>query len=626
MPDRFYPNFEERAGQSDAAKLANLEAFKAALVDQNQDFNIKEPTPTLDLPEAVNRPLFSKIPRSLRYPVLAATAGAVSLVGAVACTTDSGSRQEIPQEPTNQGEVLDANITPVPSASAENTDPAKKEFKKAPDFTLKDKNGVSLSLHDLGNGPIIVQYSQEGACIPCRLESKKLSKIMKNYGSQGLVVLHVVRDFDPNYSQDMPILLDSQKEFAQNYNVLLANPGTIFIRDGKVVYTHLGYNDQNSDLDMLTVAFMAGKDLEGILPTPTPAPTVTPLPTRAPESERNNSAEVLNLGNFDVGIVDWNEYTNVMPNTRSSGLRTKHVVISAIARNKTEKWQKFEYVKPDFADGGVGIVGENGERLNYGVKEAPVIVDVVVPIDYEGIFSYPFAPYKDGTYRTITRLYQPEHHPSRLVPPGFGLPVYLDFEIPFEENVYDLEYYTFYEGREENKIIKKGHTVDNFALVGPDAAISDTSESLEVFAKGTNPDGSIVYVGDYSIKLLGSTKGNHVPGTALHDMLLFDIKNKLPVEKYPLGLSVGYVYLKDGRVVSLERGNPRFGPGEKKVVGVYLGTADPHADFPVTPYEYIDKEFDFDLKGAVVVLGVLGQWKAWEVPEGTNVPIGQGGE
>lgn len=621
MPDRLYPNFEERAGQSNAAKLANLDAFRAVLERVDEPIRIIEEKVELEAP----RPLARIKPRKgLRNTLLVATAGTISVIGAAACTNSGGSEESVPSpnvaatQTAKSGAVLGGeHTTPVPSASAENTVPAKKEFKKAPDFTLNDRNGNPVSLRDFAGKLVMVQYSQS-ACPPCRVVSTKVAELEKTYAGRGLSALNISKEYDPNLNPKLRLLLDPDSKFAEAYVVSSGVPIIIFIdREGNEVFRYLGGNQDNNDLGLLTAAFVAGKDLDGILPTPTPAPTVTPLPTRAPESERNNSAEVLDLGNFDLGITDWKEYTNVMPNTRASGLRTKHVVISAIARNKTEKWQKFEYVKPDFADGGVGIVGENGERLNYGVKEAPVIVDVVVPIDYEGIFSYPFAPYKDGTYRTITRLYQPEHHPSRLVPPGFGLPVYLDFEIPFEENVYDLEYHTFYEGREEKKIIKKGHMVDGFGLIAPNATIADPSESLDVFSKD---------VGDYSIKILGSTKGNFVPGTAPHDILIFNVKNKMQAEKYPFGLSVGFVYLKDGRVVSLERGSPRFGPGEQKVVGIYLGTADPHADFPVTPYEYIDKEFDFDLKGAVLVLGVLGQWKAWEIPEGANVPIGRGGE
>lgn len=617
MQDRFQPLFSERIGQSNAAKLANLEAFRAALTPERQD-NAESDSNTPEMP-SVSKPLLRWVPKQFRTPLLAATAG-VAALGAAACTS-GGDNTEVPQAPTHQGGVLGEQVTPVPSASSESGQQNQPEqHKKAPDFTLNDRSGNPVSLQDFAGRLLVIQYSQSG-CPPCRVVSTKVAELEKTYAGQGLSALNISKENDPNLNPKLRLLLDPDSKFAEAYVVSSGVPILIFIdREGNEVFRYLGGNQDNNDLGLLAAAFVAGKDLDGILPTATPAPTLTPLPTRAPESERTKSAEVIDLGNFDLGVTDWEEYTNVMPNTRASGLRTKHVVITAIARNKTEKWQEFKGMKPDFAEWGeVQLVGEDGEQLYYA-PDAPIIADVITPLDYQGVFKHPFVHYsRDGTYRSVEYLYEPEYRPSKLLPPGFGIPVFIDFEIPVQVYDYNLKFEAYQpDGKKETKVIRKGQSADNFSLIAPNADISPPSESLDAYIKD---------VGDYSIKVLGSTKGNMVPGTALHDLLLFDVTNKMPLEKYPFGLSKGLVYLKDGRVVSLEKGNPKVGANTNNtVVGMYLGTADPHADFPYTPVEFIDKTFDFDLKGAVLVLGVLGQWKAWEIPEGTNVPVGQGGE
>ena len=202
----------------------------------------------------------------MRGPVLAAaTAGAAVL--AAACASDG--KASLTPDAQHQGGALPAKVTPVPSVSVEFTTPGKAEYRQAPDFTLNDRNGNPVSLSDFGDEPLIIEFA-EGGCPPCNHETNKLAEFKQS----GISVLIISNEDSGNFNRQVPFLRDPQMKVAELYGVFPA-PTTVFVRGGKIVHVHPGFSQENSDLDKLTAAFMAGQDMDSVLATVTPEPTLS---------------------------------------------------------------------------------------------------------------------------------------------------------------------------------------------------------------------------------------------------------------------------------------------------------------------------------------------------------------
>ncbi|HDZ24410.1 MAG TPA: TlpA family protein disulfide reductase [Desulfobacteraceae bacterium] len=124
----------------------------------------------------------------------------------------------------------------------------------APDFSLKDVNGNDITLSQF-KGRIVVLDFWATWCPPCRMSIPELTRLQKEFRSQGLVVIGVSLD-DPVQASNL-FLKAFMEKFDMNYKVLrydmkvmkdyfgADNPAipTMFVidRDGKIRNKIVGY-------------------------------------------------------------------------------------------------------------------------------------------------------------------------------------------------------------------------------------------------------------------------------------------------------------------------------------------------------------------------------------------------
>jgi thiol-disulfide isomerase/thioredoxin len=116
----------------------------------------------------------------------------------------------------------------------------------APDFRLQDDSGGTLRLSQL-RGKIVVLNFWATWCAPCRAEMPVLSRIHKQFASQGLAVVGIAADqrgwaavkpFLAANPVQYPVLLSTPR-VARAYGGLKVLPYTVFVdRQGRIVATH----------------------------------------------------------------------------------------------------------------------------------------------------------------------------------------------------------------------------------------------------------------------------------------------------------------------------------------------------------------------------------------------------
>jgi len=125
---------------------------------------------------------------------------------------------------------------------------------KAPDFTLEDLSGKSVSLEDYRGKVVLVDFWATW-CPPCRLSIPELVRLQESYAGQGLVILGISLD-DPGQA-DNAFLQAFKEKFRMNYPVLRGNQRvardyfgeermgipTMFVvnREGRIVDRHVGF-------------------------------------------------------------------------------------------------------------------------------------------------------------------------------------------------------------------------------------------------------------------------------------------------------------------------------------------------------------------------------------------------
>jgi cytochrome c biogenesis protein CcmG/thiol:disulfide interchange protein DsbE len=134
---------------------------------------------------------------------------------------------------------------------------AQKDRKPAPNFTLSDANGKSVSLAEY-KGKVVLLNFWATWCGPCSLEIPWFKEFEQQYKSQGFAVLGVSMD-DDGWAAVKPYIAEHQI----NYRVLLGNdsvsqlyggldalPTTFIIdRDGNIAYPpHIGLAGKNEYL------------------------------------------------------------------------------------------------------------------------------------------------------------------------------------------------------------------------------------------------------------------------------------------------------------------------------------------------------------------------------------------
>jgi peroxiredoxin len=118
----------------------------------------------------------------------------------------------------------------------------------APDFTLRAMSGPNVRLQELRGKVVMVNFWATW-CGPCRQEMPHLNRLHEKYSRSGFVLLGLNVDDDPQNAAavaaklgiQFPVLLDTDKQVSDRYD-LKAMPSTYLIdRDGKVRFMHRGY-------------------------------------------------------------------------------------------------------------------------------------------------------------------------------------------------------------------------------------------------------------------------------------------------------------------------------------------------------------------------------------------------
>jgi peroxiredoxin len=112
----------------------------------------------------------------------------------------------------------------------------------APDFTLPTIDGKQVKLSELRGKAVLVNFWATW-CGPCKLEIPWFLDLQKQYGSQGLVILGIAMDDNPDvvpkFAQEMkidyPVLIGNEK-VAEQYGGVEGLPQTFYVgRDGRIV-------------------------------------------------------------------------------------------------------------------------------------------------------------------------------------------------------------------------------------------------------------------------------------------------------------------------------------------------------------------------------------------------------
>ncbi|MFC1932120.1 TlpA family protein disulfide reductase [Chloroflexota bacterium] len=113
--------------------------------------------------------------------------------------------------------------------------------KLAPDFQLLNLEGQSISLNDFRGSPVILNFWATW-CSPCRAEMPFLQEIYEDWTgkspSVAMLTINIkenstrVKDFLETYNLSLPVLLDTDGNVSNKYNIT-GIPTTFFIdKDG----------------------------------------------------------------------------------------------------------------------------------------------------------------------------------------------------------------------------------------------------------------------------------------------------------------------------------------------------------------------------------------------------------
>jgi len=121
---------------------------------------------------------------------------------------------------------------------------------KAPDFTLKDVNGKTVSLSTFTGKVVLLNFFATW-CPPCRAEMpsfNKLSLALKQRGLEVVVIssdrsINDLKDFLEKNKVDFPVLFDADRNVTKQYRVF-SMPTTFLInKNGMIVEKFYGEYD-----------------------------------------------------------------------------------------------------------------------------------------------------------------------------------------------------------------------------------------------------------------------------------------------------------------------------------------------------------------------------------------------
>lgn len=126
------------------------------------------------------------------------------------------------------------------------------ETRPAPDFTLPTPSGT-VSLHDLRGKVVYVDFWASW-CGPCRQSFPWMNSMLEKYGPQGLAIVAVdldktreaSGDFLYTFSPKFTVAFDPAGKTAQAFRVEAMPSSFLLDRDGKIVYTHQGFESSKA--------------------------------------------------------------------------------------------------------------------------------------------------------------------------------------------------------------------------------------------------------------------------------------------------------------------------------------------------------------------------------------------
>jgi peroxiredoxin len=121
---------------------------------------------------------------------------------------------------------------------------------KAPDFSLKDAHGRSLSLSSLRGKVVLINFWATW-CPPCKAEMPSMNRLYNEIRNRGFEVvaistdnsLSTIKDFLARNRIDFPVLFDETKSVTRQYHVF-SMPTTFLIdRSGMIAEKFYGEED-----------------------------------------------------------------------------------------------------------------------------------------------------------------------------------------------------------------------------------------------------------------------------------------------------------------------------------------------------------------------------------------------
>lgn len=129
---------------------------------------------------------------------------------------------------------------------------------KAPNFSLKDKDGKTYSLESM-KGKVVVLNFWATWCPPCRAEIPDFKKVYSKYKDKGVEILgvsldhkgwKVIEPFLEQWEINYPVVLGGA-EIARDYGNVRSIPTTFIIdKEGKVVEGHVGAMNEDTLVKM----------------------------------------------------------------------------------------------------------------------------------------------------------------------------------------------------------------------------------------------------------------------------------------------------------------------------------------------------------------------------------------
>jgi len=121
---------------------------------------------------------------------------------------------------------------------------------KAPDFSLADVNGKTVSLSAF-NGKVVMLDFFASWCPPCRQEIPDFIELEKSYGDKGFAMIGVAlvnaseaREFAGRMGINYPVLVDDGK-VSELYGPIRSIPTTFIIdKNGNIVKMYIGYREK----------------------------------------------------------------------------------------------------------------------------------------------------------------------------------------------------------------------------------------------------------------------------------------------------------------------------------------------------------------------------------------------